>query len=128
MEFSFIIILVALIQYQAFGLRTGIARGKYAVPPPKCTVNDTWERIFRVHQNTMEQLVVFVPAQLLFSYYVSARWAILPGVAFLIARQTYSHMYLKNPMKRGFAFTFMINAVLVIGSLIGVIVSVVKAA
>ncbi len=126
MEYPIIIILLALLQYLFFGLRTGIARGKYNVPAPKCTGNDTWERMFRVHQNTLEQLIVFIPTLLLFSYYVSAKWALLPGVLYLIARQFYSMMYIKNPPKRGFPPTFFINVGLVIASLIGVVVSLLK--
>jgi len=126
MEYSLIIILLALIQYMAFSLRTGISRPKYGVLPPKTTGNEIWERIYRVHQNTLEQIVVFIPSLLLFSYYVSARWAVLPGVAYLIARQIYSYRYIKDPASRGFPPTFFINVVLILGSLIGIIISLTK--
>src|ERR1700731_649433 len=102
MEYSIIIILIALLQYLFFALRTGVSRPKYGIQPPKTVGNDTWERIYRVHQNTLEQIVVFIPALLLFSNYVSATWAILPGVAYLIARQIYSYRYIKNPPGRMF--------------------------
>jgi glutathione S-transferase len=126
MEYSIIIILLALVQYQFFGLRTGVTRPKYKVPPPKTVGDETWERIYRVHQNTLEQLIVFIPGLLLFSYYVSSRWAILPGLLYLIFRQYYSHMYIKNPPNRTFPPTFFVNGILVVGSLIGVIASIMK--
>lgn len=127
MEYSVIIILLALVQYLFFGLRAGVARPKYGVHPPKVSGHDTWERIYRVHQNTMEQLVTFIPALLAFTHYVSPRWAIVLGVLFLAARQYYSYMYIKDPPKRTFPPSFFINCILVLGSLIGIIVELVKA-
>src|SRR3954469_11885296 len=126
MEYPIIIILLALLQYLFFGLRTGIARGKFGIEAPKVSGNETWERYNRVHLNTLEQLIVFIPALLAFSYYVSPKWALLPGVAFLIARQTYSYLYIKNPKGRGFPPTFFINVILAVGSLIGIVVSLYK--
>ena len=125
MEYTLIVILVALIQYSFFGLRTGVARPKYGVLPPKVTGNETWERIFRVHQNTLEQLVVFVPAMLTFSHYVSPRWAVALGILFIIFRQIYSYLYIKNPPQRMFPPSFFINIILVIGSLMGIVVQLV---
>jgi len=127
MEYSMIIILLAMIQYLFFGLRTGLARTKYNVQPPKTTGDETWERLHRVHQNTLEQLIVFIPAQLLFSYYISPKWAIIPGVGYLFARQLYSYTYIKNPVKRMFPPTFFINVFLIIASLVGVVMSLMKA-
>ncbi len=126
MEYSIVIIMLALIQYQAFGFRTGYSRGKYNIPAPKTFGNETWERINRVHLNTGEQLIPFIPSLLAFSYYVSSKWAILPGVGFLIARQIYSHMYIKNPKARIFPPTFLINIFLIVASMIGAILQLVK--
>ncbi len=125
MEYSIVVVFLALLQYQFFGLRTGISRPKYGVLPPKVTGNETWERMFRVHQNTMEQLVVFIPSMLIFSYYVSHMWAVILGVLFIIFRQIYSHLYIKNPPKRMFPPSFFVNMILVVGSLIGVIMQIV---
>ena len=116
-----VIILVALLQYTYFTFRVGLLRGKYGVPAPKCTGHETWERMFRVQQNTMEQLVIFIPALILFAHFVSARWAILPGVLFIAGRALYSHLYIKNPESRpaGVALTLFTNLAMVIGGLIG---------
>ena len=57
---------------------------------------------------------------LTFSYYVTASWALLPGVLFALGRQIYSSLSLKNPKIRGPAAVMSIsNIALVIGSLIG---------
>lgn len=126
MEYTIVIIMIALTQYMLFGLRAGVTRPKYNVHPPKTTGNETWERIYRVHQNTMEQLVVFIPAMLTFTHYVSQIWAVVLGVLFIIFRQYYSYMYVKNPPDRKFPLSFFINVVLVLGSLIGVILYLVR--
>ncbi|MDB4322310.1 MAPEG family protein, partial [bacterium] len=80
-----------------------------------------WEIKFRIQQNTLEQLIVFIPSMLTFSYYVSASWVLLPGVLFLLGRQIYSSLYLKDPKIRGPGAVMSIfsNIALVIGSLIG---------
>lgn len=121
MEYTVIVIIAALIQYQFFGLRTGISRPKYNVPAPKTTGHEIWERIYRVHQNTMEQLVVFIPGMLAFTHYVSQTWAVVLGIGFIIFRQYYSYTYIKNPPERKFPIGFLIINILVIGSLIAVI-------
>ena len=121
MQYAIIIIFIALLQYIYFIGRVGFTRDKYDVKAPKTAGNETWERIFRVQQNTMEQLVIFIPCMLAFASYVSSTWVILPGVLFVIGRQLYSHLYIKNPQSRapGFALSFFSNIALVIGSLIG---------
>ena len=122
MEYAFIIILLALLQYTYFSFSVGAVRAKYEVKAPKTAGDDIWERYFRVQQNTLEQLIVFVPAMLAFSHYVSSVWVLLPGITFLIGRQVYAHLYIKEPASRGLGFllTFLANMALVFGSLIGI--------
>ena len=122
MEYTVIIILLSLLQYTYFSYLVGVSRGKYEVKAPKTSGNDIWERSFRVHQNTMEQLVIFIPGMLAFGVYVSSTWVAVPGIAFLIGRQLYAHFYVQEPSKRkpGALLTFLANMLLVLGSLIGI--------
>ena len=123
MEFAVLVVLLALAQFTFFTFRTGAARPKYKVNAPKTTGDESWERLFRVQQNTMEQLVVFIPSMLAFSFYVSGLWGLLPGLLFLAGRQLYSYEYISNPGSRvpGMAMTLLANGVLLVGSLIGVL-------
>lgn len=125
MEVAAIVILFALIQYLVFTLKTGTSRPKRQVHAPKISGDDYWERLFRVQQNTMEQLVVFIPAIIAFAHYVSSTWVLLPGVCFLLGRQLYATAYIKDPESRtlGFALTFFSNVALVLASLGFVIAS-----
>jgi len=121
MEYTALIILIALIQFLWFGARVGLGRGKYGVKAPSTTGNENFQRLYRVQQNTMEQLVIFIPAVVAFSVYVSDVWVLLPGLAFVIARALYSYEYTTNPDSRtpGMGLTLLSNVALIVGALIG---------
>jgi glutathione S-transferase len=125
-EKTVLVVLLALVQYTWFSLRVGIARPKYGVNAPKTTGNENWERLFRVQQNTLEQLVLFIPGMLAFAFYVSALWSLVPGLVFLVGRQLYSYEYVTNPGSRtpGMAMTLLANAVLLVGALIGIVLKI----
>jgi glutathione S-transferase len=98
-----------------FVFRAGFTREKYGVDAPKVSGNDVWERIHRVQINTMEQLVIFIPGMLIFSHYVSQTWVVIPGVIFIVGRQIFSHLYIKDPKTRtpGVIMTIFTNVALV---------------
>ena len=58
---------LAVLECMIFGVLVGRARGTYHVPAPATTGDPTFERYFRVHQNSMEALIVFIPSLLLFA-------------------------------------------------------------
>lgn len=97
---------------------------RYKVPAPATTGDPILERYFRVHQNTMEQLVIFVPAIFIFATYVHMLAAAALGFLFVVARAIYAMGYLKDPEKRagGAVATFVVNVILVLGGLVGVVV------
>ena len=119
MEYATLIVLLALLQYVFFTVRVGASREKLHIDAPSCKGDETWERMFRVQQNTMEQLVVMIPASFAFAYYVNAQWVLLPGAIFIVGRFLYSAEYVKNPKTRapGMILTLLANVILVLGSL-----------
>lgn len=123
MEHATLLVLLALLQYIWFTVRVGANRGKYHVDAPACEGDEAWERIFRVQQNTMEQLIIMIPATYAFAYYVSGLWVLLPGVVFIIGRFMFSAEYIKDPKTRvpGMSLTLAANAVLVVGALVGLL-------
>jgi len=123
MDHATLIVLLALLQYVWFTARVGLARGKYNVNAPACDGDETWNRLFRVQQNTMEQLIVFIPATFAFAYYMNELWMMVPGLAFIIGRFLYSAEYQKDPKSRtpGMAITLLSNVVLVLGALYGLV-------
>jgi glutathione S-transferase len=123
MPYIDIVTALALIQFTVFGFKVGGARGRFGVKAPATTGNDTFERHFRVQQNTMELLVVFVPGLYLFSHYFSPLIAAALGVIYLIGREVYAASYLKDPAKRtaGYALSFLPAMILLAGGLIGAV-------
>ena len=121
MAYVQIVLALALLQFIYFGLAVGRARGIYKCPAPATTGNEMFERYFRVQMNTLEQLVVFIPAIFLFAMKVDPRWAAALGAVYLVGRVLYFTSYVRDPAKRGpgFGLTFLPNLVLVVGGLIG---------
>ncbi len=121
MPYIDIVTALALIQFTVFGFKVGSARGRFGVKAPAITGNDTFERHFRVQQNTMELLVIFVPSLYLFSHYFSPWIAAGLGVIYLIGREVYAASYVKDPAKRsaGYGMSFLPTMVLLAGGLIG---------
>jgi uncharacterized MAPEG superfamily protein len=122
-----IVAMLALLEYFFFSMKVGQARGKYGVKAPATSGNEHFERYHRVHQNTMEQLVMFIPSLFTFATLVSAMWAAILGVVFIIGRAVYFNLYIGNPDKRGpgVAISLLATAVLVIGSIVGAIMTLV---
>ena len=123
MDHPTLIVLLALLQYLFFTGQVGLARGKYKVNAPACNGDENFSRLFRVQQNTLEQLIIFIPATYAFAYYLSEIWVLVPGVVFILGRFLYSAEYLKDPKTRtpGMALTLLANVVLVLGALFGVL-------
>ena len=121
MEIVHIVIALALFQFFIFGGLVGRARVKSGVKAPAITGDPTFERYFRVHYNTLEQLVVFMPAMLLFATYINTVVAAVLGLLFIIGRIIYFRAYIADPSKRGagFGLTMLANSILLFGGLGG---------
>ena len=121
-ELSMVTVL-ALLEYSILTVMVGRARVKYGVEAPATTGNPDFERYFRVHQNTLEALIVFIPAVWIFSLVVNYHVGVALGVLFLIARIIYANGYLSAAAKRapGAIATALINIILVVGSMIWII-------
>lgn len=74
----------------------------------------------RVHQNTMEQLVVFLPALWIHAQYANPLWGAGLALVFIVGRFIYRAEYLKDPESRspGFSMSFIPSAILLIWSLV----------
>jgi glutathione S-transferase len=116
-----VILALALLQFFAFATAVGMARERYKVAAPATTGNEMFERYFRVQMNTLELLVMFVPAVWMFGFYISASVAAGLGAIYLLGRCVYFYSYVRNPGKRslGFALSGGPVAALVIGALLG---------
>ena len=116
-------VLLALLEFFYFGIQVGAARSRFGVEAPATTGHPEFERFFRVHMNTLEQLVMMVPAAFLFAHFVGDKWAAGAVAVFIVGRFVYARSYVANPATRGtgFAMTALPTLVMVIGSLIAIV-------
>lgn len=121
MQLVALVILLALAEFVALAILVGRARGKYGVKAPATTGHEVFERWFRVHYNTMELLVVFVPSIWLFGLYVSPKIGAALGVVYLVGRVMYVRSYVRDPAARGggFGLSMLPTLVLLVGAAIG---------
>jgi glutathione S-transferase len=128
MPYVAIVTVIALLQFFWFGWQVGVARGKYNISAPAVSGNEMFERVFRVHMNTLEQLVVFLPSLWIFASYISPLWAAVLGAIFIVGRAVYARSYVKDPKGRspGFAMTALPVLALMVGILIWAVWALIK--
>lgn len=117
------VILITLAIYIWMTVRIGSARAKHSISAPVMSGNEDFERVIRVHANTMEQLWLFLPLLVLFAMLWGDAWAALVGVFFPLGRIIYALGYYAATDKRGrgFLITFLTNVGLFIGVLVGIV-------
>ncbi len=120
MEAVAIITILALGQFVLFSIQVGKMRGKHGVKAPAMSGHPEFECMCRVQQNTMEQLVAFIPALWIYAHFVNPYWAAGLGLVFIVGRFIYRAAYLNDPSKRtlGFMITFIPTAVMLVWSLV----------
>jgi glutathione S-transferase len=102
----------ALLQFIFFGAQVGQARGKFGVAAPAVTGHEGFERIYRVQMNTLELLVVLLPAMYAAARYWPA-WAVAAaGAVYLVGRFIYWRAYVTAPASRGLGFALSIGPVI----------------
>lgn len=133
MELVILIVVLALGEYIVFSAQAGMARVRYDIKAPATTGNPVFERYFRVQQNTLEQLILFIPAIFSFAWMAeSVGWpghevAAALGVIWLIGRALYARSYVRDPLQRGagFMLTFVPSGVLLLGTVVCILIAVI---
>ena len=87
----------------------------------RSTGPEPFERALRVQQNTLEQLVFFLPCLWLAALLDNPSIASLLGFIWVGGRLAYAIGYLQAPEKRGpgFGISFLSSAVLLVMALVG---------
>ena len=114
-----IVTLCALLLYFFMGLRVGRARSKFEVAAPATSGHPEFDRMFRVHANTLEWLPLFLVSMWLFALYWNDRFAAAMGVVWIVGRILYMTGYTRAAGARstGFGIQAVATGVLLFGAL-----------
>jgi uncharacterized membrane protein YecN with MAPEG domain len=123
MEFVALVTLLLLCQYVVFMGMCGKARARSGIVAPAVTGDETFERAYRVQMNTVEQLVIALPAMWVSAMYFIPMVAAALGLVFFVGRMMYRVSYMKDPESRGpgMIIGFLANIALIATGLWGVI-------
>jgi uncharacterized MAPEG superfamily protein len=123
MDFVAFVTLLLISQYLFFMAMTGKARDELGIKAPATTGDEVFERILRVQLNTLEQLMVTLPALWLCAHYFNASFAGIMGLVFFAGRVIYRKAYIADPSTRGTGMIlgFLANVLLLISAAFGVI-------
>lgn len=112
---------LAVLQFLAFGLMTGMTREKSGVKAPATSGHPDFEKMYRVQMNTLELLVAFFPSLFIAAIYWPSWLVAGLGLIYLIGRLVYWRAYVADPAKRGIGFglSFFPTLVLTVLALAG---------
>jgi glutathione S-transferase len=120
MPYVAIVTVLALGEFFWFGVMVARARARYGVHAPATTGNESFERYYRVHMNTLEQLIVLLPVMWIFASFVSPIWAAVGGAVFIIGRAVYAVAYIGDPRRRTLGFS--LSALPVLLMMLGILI------
>jgi glutathione S-transferase len=108
-----LVALLALLQLFVFGALVGRARGKFGVKAPAIVGHEGFERAYRVQMNTIELMVLLVPALFLAAKHWAPMYAAIAGAVYLLGRVLYWQAYMHAPERRGLGFSLSLGPILV---------------
>jgi glutathione S-transferase len=100
-----LVTVVALMLFAWQGLRVGSARSRFGVEAPATTGHPDFERHFRVHANTLEGLMLFLPSLWLFAIFLNDWIAAGLGAVWIVGRIVYTIGYAQQTSRRGLGFS-----------------------
>jgi len=120
--YTAVVTLLALALHFFLATRVAAARGRLGVPLPATTGNAEFERVFRVHMNTLEWLPIFLGSLWLCALYLSDVGAAALGIVWIVGRIAYFIGYRQAVERRlpGFAIQAISCILLFIGAAIGI--------
>jgi glutathione S-transferase len=126
--YTAIVTLVAIALYFFLATRVAVARVKFGIKHPATTGNPDFERIFRVHVNTLEWMPTFLVPLWLCAIYLSDVGAAVLGLVWVAGRVVYYAEYRQAAEKRlpGFFIQTSVCLLLFIGAAVGVVMHLVK--
>jgi len=96
------------------GLNVGRMRAKHGIKAPAMTGHDEFERAVRVHMNTLEGAMAFLPVLWIAAIYFGGWIPALTGFVWVVGRVIYMIGYMAAPEKRETGFTIQALALVVL--------------
>lgn len=123
MEYVELVALLAILQFFFFGAMTGRARRDSGLKAPAISGDAGFERMYHVQMNTLEILVMFLPAIYIAGKYWNPLLISIIGSLYLIGRFLYWRAYVSSPSARGTGFILSIipTALLILFGLGGIV-------
>ena len=114
MHYVELVALLALLQFFAFGLLVGRARGKYGVKAPAVNGHEMFERAYRVQMNTLELMILLLPGLYLGATLWSPLYTAICGAVYLVGRTIYWRAYMTDPATRTLGFALSMGPILIL--------------
>jgi glutathione S-transferase len=123
-----LVLVLAVIEVMILGFLVARAREQYGVRAPATSGHPAWERLNRTHQNSLEQLVLFIPLFLAYCFNTGLHTGIVLGLVYLVARIVYAVGYVRDSERRaaGAFLTFVVQVWLAVGAVIGLVVKITR--
>jgi glutathione S-transferase len=122
-HYTALVSLLAVALHFSFALRVAAAHGKYGVKLPAMTGHPDFERVARVHANTLEWMPIFLVSLWLCALYLNDMAAAALGLVWIGGRIVYAIGYSQAVAKRlpGFLIQAIACVLLFVGALVGVV-------
>ncbi len=122
MKYTALATVAALVVTFVLSLQVGRMRQKHGIKAPAMQGHPEFERANRIHQNTIEQLVLFLPLLWLALNVLGDAVTGLMGAVWVVGRVVYARAYTRDPAARqpGVAITVLPVLVLLLASLWGI--------
>jgi len=131
-----LVTLISLALFFWMSANVARARVRFGVPAPAVTGHPEFERHFRVQANTLEGLVLFLPALWIFALTLDGlrsgdlgdKIGAALGLVWIIGRVIYMRSYVRDPASRGLGFGVqaLASMLLLISGLVAIVWGLVK--
>ena len=122
-QYTAIVTVLVVLFYFFVGTRVSAARQKFGVKLPAMSGHPDFERVVRVHMNTLEWAPIFLPLLWLCAVYFSDAAAAVLGLMWIVGRTLYLVGYSQAVEKRlpGFLVQSVACILLLLGTVAGLV-------
>ena len=123
MLYTAVVTILMVLLFFWMGMNVGRMRGKHGIKAPAMTGHEEFERAVRVHMNTMEGAIAFLPSLWIAEIWFGGWIPPVAGFVWVVGRVIYMLGYMAAPEKRetGFIIQAIALVVLIVLAIWGVV-------